>query len=353
MYNAIYYHEMYLLLPQEFQNYDAFIHDLRLRNLPAQYPMIVLLENHRIPSYSVQKGMSMAPYFLSGYHDEPSMVTIENPEDVYPVSVKIMDQATYNAALREVINQVCPGCLRFKPLTNRVQSLNGHFEEMTLDGVCVCRQNSKPAPRRFRNHLFSFGGFFVKFRYAEIDAEEMRYKIKRWFYLSCPEANLSEEDSQKILILHTKKNDFLAPLLVEALSRYIDKIYGGSYHIHGVEKLNCTEDLLMGLLAEENAEAYRKACKKYGISLGRLTCDEAGEEKVWASLKPLIDHFWLFPLVRDKGSVWFLIADTAETLKELRYRSPLLKTYHTSIDIYDQYRNARYEIAFEMNRTPI
>jgi len=349
--NAIYYEGAYYLVPAEFDDYEMFIQDLHEQTLPAKYSMIELREDHKARNFSVIKGRSMAPYFLSGYHDEPSMVTIENREIVYPVHVEVMDQTEYNAHLREVINRVCPGCLRFKPLSNRVQSLNGHFEKMTLDGVCVFRQESKPAPRSFHHHLFSFGGFFVRFDYASKNAQEMHDNIKQWFYASYADAQLEESNGHKTLTLRCKKNELLTPVLTEAVSRYIAEISKGTYHIRLAEDFSCSENLLTEMLLEVNSKTFRKECKKYGVSLAVLEYDEHASEKVRHSLKELVNHFWVFPLLQSSGKDYYLVSDTSYVLKELRYRSPLLQAHHASVSIFDQYRNSRYQISFDMKQT--
>lgn len=351
MYNAIYYEGTYYLLPTEFDDYEMFIQNLHEQTLPAKYRMIELREDHKARNFSVIKGRSMAPYFLSGYHDEPSMVTIENRENVYPVHVEVMDQTEYNAHLREVINRVCPGCLRFKPLSNRVQSLNGHFEEMTLDGVCMFRQESKPAPRCLHDHLFSFGGFFVRFDYASKNAEEMHDNIKQWFYARYADALLEEKDGNKVLTLQCKKKELLTPILTNAISRYIEEISEGTYHIRLAEEFNCTENILREILLDQNSETFQKECKKYGISLAVIEYDWQASEKVRNSLKELEEHFWIFPLLQTEGKDYYLFADTAYVLKELRYRSPLLQAHHTSVSIFDQYRSCSYQVSFDMKHT--
>lgn len=353
MQNAIYYEGMYYLLPREFENYDMFIQDLCEKSLPVQYQMVALPEDHQTRNFTVIKGRSMAPYFLSGYHDEPSVVSITDPEDVYPVEVEVMDQDEYNAKLREVINRVCPGCLRFKPLSNRVQSLNGHFEEMTLDGVCVFRQESKPAPRIFHDHLFSFGGFFKRFNYAAKNAQEMHDSIKQWFYVRYADAALCEESGGKTLTLRCKKNELLAPILTNAISQYTEKISEGTYHIRLAEDYICTKSVLAELLTEKNSETFRKECKKYGVSLAILVYDELATEKVRHSLKELVDHFWIFPLLQSSGKDYYLVADTSYVLKALRYRSPLLKAHHAYVSFFDQFKNARYQVSFDMTQTQL
>lgn len=351
--NAIYYEGTYYLLPAEFDNCEMFIRNMNEMTLPVQYSMIELREDHKERNSSVIKGRSMAPYFLSGYHDKPGMVTIENSENVYPVHVEVMDQTKYNAQLREVINRVCPGCLRFKPLSNRVQSLNGHFEEMTLDGVCMFRQDSKPSPRCFHDHLFAFGGFFLQFDYASKNAQEMHDHIKQWFYARYADAQLEENNGQKVLTLRCKKNELLAPVLTDAISRYVEKISDGTYHIHLAEDFSYSENHMTELLLEQNSEAFRKECKKYGISLAVLEYDAHATKKVRSSLKELVDHFWVFPLLQTSGKDYYLLADTAYVLKELRYRSPLLQAHQASVSIFGQYGNSHYQISFDMKKTQL
>ena len=78
---------------------------------------------------------------------------IDDPSDAFPVEVELFTQKEYNGRLREVILNFCPGCMRYKPISNRVQSLNGHFEEIALNSVCFYRYESRPSPRVFRNNF--------------------------------------------------------------------------------------------------------------------------------------------------------------------------------------------------------
>lgn len=348
MRNAIYCKGTYLLLPEEFPDYDSFMNDLRGREKPAQYDMVVLREDYHEKNLSVTKGVCMAPYFLSGYHDMPSSIAISDAEDIYPVKVELLSQTEYNTRLRDVINRVCPGCLRFKPLSNRVQSLNGHFEEISLDGTCVFRQESKPAPRSFHQHLFSFGGFFRHFHFDNKSADEIQEEIKRWFYVRYADAILETYGHEKALTLRCKKNELLTPILTECISRYMEEISEGTYHIRHAVPFQCTREVLDALLAQADSEAFRKECKKTGIALAVLEYDPSAAKSVRHSLEPLIDHFWMFPMAQADGMDYFLIADTSIVLKELRYRSPLLKTHHAVIHLFDQYKPTCYAISFDM-----
>jgi len=346
--NAFYYDDRYYLLPEGFDNYGAFIGMLRSRPLPVTVQAVALPEDHRTGSCSVINGRSMAPYFLSGYHDVPTSVTVKDPRDVYPVHVELYGQADYNAKLRKKILEICPGCLRYKPLTGRAQSLNGHFEEMGLDGVCLFRQETKPAPRSFHDHLFSFGGFYMRFQYNEKTAEQMLEELKSFFYARYAAAELCAHGDRKELTLCCRKNELLLPALTDAIGRYLDGITGQTYGIRLSDPVEDVRAWLEAALAPENGEIFQKDCKKYGISIGILEYAPEAAEKVRKSLKPLVDHYWIFPLLQENGREYLLLADTATVLKELRYRAPLLQHHGASIAVHSQYGRKRYTVSFAM-----
>lgn len=350
MKNAIFCKGAYLLLPEAFPTFQSFMEDLRSKSLPAEYNMVVLRENHHMRSFSVFKGISMAPYFLSGYHDEPSRIVIGDVSDIYPVSVEILSQEEYNIRLREVVNRVCPGCVKFKPLSNRVQSLNGHFEEVSLDGTCLFRQETKPSPRSFHDHLFSFGGFFLRCRYFELNAQEFTDKIKQWFYVRHDAPVLEEGADRKTLTLTCKKKELLTSVITEAISRYLDCISEDTYHIRQANRPDFTQSYLDDLLGQADSETFRKECKRAGIALAVLEYDPHGADVVRNALEPLVDHFWMFPLAQAPGKEYYLIAETSYVLKELRYRSPLMQAYNAAILISDQYKSSRFQITFQMPR---
>ena len=223
MIQAVYCNGTYFLLPEEYADYESFKAYLQSAQMPVTVKAVVLRENHKIPCWTVFKGESIAPYFLSGYHDEPSTVQISDASDVYPTAVEIMDQDTYNARLRKLIEGYCPGCKRFKPLTNRVQSLNGHHGEISLDGVCFFRYETNPSPRIFHDLLFSFGGFFKRNHYAQLGPEDIREKLT-WLYLRFRSLDLQDTEDGRLLRVECKKKELLTPILVPFLSDYLNGI---------------------------------------------------------------------------------------------------------------------------------
>lgn len=347
MANAVYYNELYLLLPNEYPDFASFKAFLDNAQMPVDVSMVVLREDHRIPYWSVRKGESIAPYFLSGYHDEPSLVRFQDSENVYPVTVEIMDQDTYNTRLREVINGYCPGCKRFKPLTNRVQSLNGHHEEITLNGVCFYRYETNPSPRDFHSNLFSFGGFFKRCNWQNEDSATIKEKLA-YLYLRYKSAELTESNGQKTLTLECKKGELLAPILTQFVSEYVTSVLDENYIIALKEEFACTEEYLLKVLSTDNQEAFRKECKKYGVSIGVLEYDASAADRIHASLNELEAHYHMHPLVCTPGKNYYLFTDTSYVLKELHYRTPILEAYGASVAVYDQYSNTRYRISFDM-----
>ena len=148
MVNAIYYQDAYLLLPPELPEFGAFLADLRSRALPATYRLLPLLEDNRVRHSHFSRGMCMAPCFLSGYRDEPLSVRIADPSAVYPVQVELLTQEEYNARLCTVVRECCPGCKNYTPISGDEASHAGHHEEISLNGVCSFRWETRSALRK-------------------------------------------------------------------------------------------------------------------------------------------------------------------------------------------------------------
>lgn len=66
MEKGFYYRGNYYLLPKGCESYDTFRNMLLNSSMPVELNAVLLQENHRIPDWSGIKGISMAPYFLSG-----------------------------------------------------------------------------------------------------------------------------------------------------------------------------------------------------------------------------------------------------------------------------------------------
>ncbi len=348
MLNAIFHKDGYLLLPEEFPTYEAFMADLHSRELPATYQLIPLLENNRVRSFTVFKGFCLAPCFLTGYRDEPASVVIHDLHDVYPVQVERMTQEEYNARLRAVVEASCEGCASYKPLSPKVQSLNSYFENISLNGVCPFRYEGKPAPRSFQQNVMWLGGGFMRNRYAEKSAEEIRMKIKEYLYLIYDSAEkTAEPDGAALLTVTPKKKELLPPYLTLAIGHYIHALTG-SYRIQPAVQPDTAPDAILSLATPERRDAFRKECKKYGVSLADLTWDGNDEGRVMRMLWEQNRHSILFPLWEGPGRAILLLMDTPEALKTLRFFTPMLEKHGAVITVHGQYHSRRYTVNFDM-----
>lgn len=349
MANAIYYSDLYLLLPERYPDYNSFMGFLQEATFPLDMKMVVLREDHNVTCWNIVKGICIAPYFLTGYHDEPSLVRFQSTEGIFPVQVELLDQDAYNTRLREVINGYCPGCKRFKPLSNRVQSLNGHHQEITLDGVCFYRYEENPSPRVFREYLFSLGGSFHPshpWRNA-FELNGMKDGLSSC-YLRYKSLSCREEDGNTIYTAECKKGELLSPILTEFVSGYLGSVVSDKLHIEQVNYQTPTEEAILQLLSAENQEKFRKECKKYGICIGILSFDSSMQDLVTDSLSELENHFRMDALVTKPGRIYYLITDQSDVLKSLHYRAPLLQAAGAALELYTQSENRRYTLTFSM-----
>lgn len=353
MLNAIFHKDEYWLLPEEFPTYEAFMADLRRRELPVTYQMIPLLENNRVRCFTVIKGICMAPYFLTGYRDDPADVVISDPADVYPTQVERLTQEEYNARLRTLIEGYCEGCLGYKPLSPKVQSLNGHHEEISLNGVCFFRYEQKPAPRSFGHNLMWLGGGFMRYKYAEQDAEEMRQNLKETLYVVYSAAEKTvQPDGSTLLTVTPKKKELLPPYLALAIGHYVHSLTG-TYRVQPDVMPDTSPEALLALAAPERREAFRKECKKYGVSLADLTWDGKDEGRVTRMLWPQNKHSLLYPLYEAPGRAILLLMDTAAAMKTLRFYTPMLEAHGAEITVHGQYYSRHYTVNFDMPYTSI
>ncbi len=80
----------------------------------------------------------LAPYFVKEFM-VISSITLGDGE-IYPCEVEILSMLEYNKRLRSMVEGHCEGCPGFGALTDSETSLQGHHEEITLDGKCFLRQ---------------------------------------------------------------------------------------------------------------------------------------------------------------------------------------------------------------------
>lgn len=343
MENVFYYREGYYLLPDEYADANALI--AAAKASPLTLTVRQLIENHDIRS-NIQKGICIAPYFYNEYGYPSKFLTIEDPADIFPVEAILLTQKEYNEKLREVILSYCPGCCRYKPISNRVQSLNGHFEEISLDSVCFYRQNSKPSPRVFQSLLWSFGGLANHFDPAPKTTEENLTSLKEILYLPYTGGH---KDPDNPCLHVTYKPDFFTEQLTIALSEYIEKhLYLTRFRIAAPVPSGDLKAQVDALLLPANRAAFQKSCKKYGVSIAFLTHSAASSEKILRSLSDLFYHDCARLLYAEPGRLCLLVMNQPELRKGLHFRAPFLRTLNAAIEIYDQYGVSKTSLSFRM-----
>lgn len=329
---AVFYLNAYFLLPKEYDSYESFREAVHNSEKPLRVSAVVLRENHGIPSWSVQKGISIAPFFITGYHDEPSEIVITYENAIFPGEVTLLTQDEYNALLREKVLSYCPGCIRYRPLSNRVQSLNGHFEELSLDGYCAFRAEKKPNPRRFHEPLFFLGTPWRRPYFTEGKAEEVVRMIKEGVYARISSWEYLEADGTRKLSLSS--DNMLDLITFELVSAYIQKVIdprfltvrSGSVTIPELVR-QCLSDLA----------SFQQCCKRLGVGILNLSTSKEHSGLVRDSLKELIDRWYLFPLFSDEKGEWYLVTDVFSSLKALHFRAPLLSAARTHAILYSQF----------------
>lgn len=343
----------YALLPEGFSDFSEFRDWLMTQHFPLVVEAVCLHENNHDRSWPQEKGLCLAPYFLTGYADEPTYLTIPSPYAVYPAEVERMDQKTYNNRLRQIINEKCPGCTRFKPLSNRDISLNGHFTEMTLDGTCAFRCECKPFPRELREMMRYCLGSFRDYGAPEDyvpSAERVADAIKTWLYIklnTCAADKL--EDGRTCYTVSHKKDEFI-DLVLMAFGEVIKYNAPDKYAIVDPGNKIPDQATVDRWLSPENREKFEKAAKKYGFGIGYLHYLRQAESPVWMTLRSFASEGLFYPLFRNDRGVCILICDIHRTLDRLRYHAPLLETCGTVIDVYSAYERSAYTVSREMER---
>ena len=343
MEKAIYYREHYYKL-LDGVDFDAF-----KAGLPAEVELTELCENYGLTGPR-DLGISLAPYFISGYEKAAEKVQIDAPGEVYPVDVEILTQEEYNARLREMICEYCPGCRNYKPLSKNVRSLNGHFGEITLDKICFYRWEMKPSPRFFRHLLWGMGGLWRHWLPTEKPLENLMDDFKSWFYMKYESGEFSAENKNLFVIKH--KKDFFLSVLTQILSEYIESwLYYTEFRLKDSDETAFTEDDVQELLTEAKIEKFRKECKKYGVSLAMLEFPESAREEIEGSLAEHVKHNLFYAVCRAEGKTYYMLTDTPVALKELYFRFPMLEHHGAAVTVYSQADTRKYKIDREMKYT--
>lgn len=349
--NAIFHMGSYYLLPDDLPTFEAFLADLHSRTLPATYRLLRLKEENRITaSGKVAPGFCLAPCFLTGYKDWYADVPICDAGDVFPVQVERIPLKEYDLRLREVIQHTCEGCVICKPPTARAQSLQPYRERLSLNGTCFFRWEEKPLPRVFGEGLGWLGGGFMRLKYAQKDAEELRQHLKEHTRILCESAEKVElPDGSGQLNVTLKKKELLPPYLMLAVGHYIHGLTD-SFRI-AAPTPDVTSEALLALVAQ--GETFRAECKKYGAALAFLTWNGQDGGRVAAFLEEQEKHLFLHTLCLEDGCASLLLLDLPLAMSTLRFHAPMLEAFGTQIAVHGQSFSRRYAVSFDMPYEPL
>ena len=348
MYNAIYYQDAYLLLPPELPEFGAFLADLRSRELPATYRLLPLLEDNRVRHSRFSRGVCMAPCFLTGYRDEPLSVRIDDPSAVYPVQVELLTQEEYNARLCAVVRKCCPGCRDYTPISGNEASLAGRHEEISLNGVCSFRWETRSRPRCFSDDLKLLDAPLLR-RLPGLTEQELCKEIT--LYTGLPVAiaqKVIAPDGAVTLRVQPTKPSPLFPLLTRAAGHYMQSLSGSALRMEPHPLPDLSPEALTALTAWECRSALRKDCRRYGAALAELTWDGQDDGRVAASLALLERKALLSVLHAEAGRAFLLMLNVPMALKELRFRTPLLEAHGAALTVHSATHSRRCTINFDM-----
>ncbi len=341
MSHAFFHNGNYYLLP------EGYIDVAQLREAaPCTVAAVALKEHHWKQGYV--NGHSMAPYFISDYLKAPAEVTIRSGDDVFPAQVTLLTQREYNDRLRSLCQSYCPGCCLFGGVNEKDSSLRGHHDEITLDGLCLYRQEKKPAPPIYRS---SYGS--PRFAsYMPVDtAEHLLDFLKRNLKLRYASGALvTTLDGVLELHVTAKKPDFFLAAMTLLGNQVIQINNARRMRLILDHAPALDEAAILAQLAESNAESFRKKCRQFGIGIGVLTFPEGRADAVLKYLNPLVQQGYLLPLATSTGRIYLLVADIGNSLNQLRYRSPMVADFAPAITVYDHEKVYTRRISFQMEQ---
>lgn len=344
---AWYYRDQYLLIPEAFADGTAFREALEKAEFPWSVQAYILKEDYGVRKIPCQQGICLAPYFISDFLVKPKEILIESADEVYFTEVELLDQQSYNNRLREVVSGYCPGCRQFGSLTKKDDSLNGHFDEITLDGLCLYRYETRQAPRVFFDGFEWFGHSLTNSFCKQDEAMWALDDLKFHFSLKYESGQILTEGEEKTLSLTVKKNNWLHTVLTEIVAEFV-KAHVGSYHIKLNDPAKIGRDDLLTLLSPKKINSFRKDLKKYGVSIGVLEYDASKEETVTGSLAEMAEKSLMRVLFEEPGKKYCLFTGTGKALMALRFRSPLLEKCGAKITVYEAGKTTGYRIGLDL-----
>ncbi len=344
---GFFYLNTYFLLPDGYADEAAFLQYAHQTNAPLTVQAIILREDSEAGHDPYELGVCIAPYFIADYLKEPEELIIEYPGEVYPAQVELLTQLEYNDRLREQVMAHCAGCRGFGGLNEKDSSLSGHFEEITLDGFCPYRWETRNSPRNFNNALYDFGYAWGRYNYANQSADDLMDDIKFDLKLSYASGALVDDQNGRTLVLYCKKPSLIQTALTDILAKCISGDWEKKYHIRLNGRADIDKAAVMTLLTPKKIASTRKELSKYGVKIAILEYDSCGENSMLLFLNTLVSESLGWILHAEPGKAICLLTGEYAIMR-LRCAAPMLEPYSTIVTLYDALKTVQYKVSFGM-----
>lgn len=346
MQNAIFYRDQYLL-PEGFADWQSFSDALKAAEFPWTVRAEILKENYKVTSWDYEHGVSIAPYFITGYGGILQDVTIESAAEVYPAQVELLTQDEYNRRLRELVCAYCPGCRNFGSVNEKDSSLSGHFDEISLNGVCFYRYETRLRPKALHEGVESLGHSLKRDGLRPMNADQMQGIVDIYTKLKYAAAEITDEGDVRTLTFTAKKPDLFLTLATDVVAKYIRRV-DENYRIALSNRVEPDEAAITAMLAPKKLNSLRKELKKYGLSIGILEYAPESDAAVLSAMQSAESEVMALPLFGEPGRRVWLFTAPAKMLMYLRFRSPLMEAENVRATVYDPDKTTRYRIGFDM-----
>lgn len=347
---GFFYLDTYFLLPEGYENEAAFLAAARQAQAPLKIRAVILREDSGVEYESYELGVCIAPYFICDYLKDPEEMVLDLPNEVYPAEIELLTQQQYNNRLRERVLAYCPGCRRFGSLNQSDASLSGHFDEITLNGFCAYRQETRNAPRSFHAELYNMWRSWDNYNYASFDAEDMMGAITFHLRLPYSSAAMMIAPSERRLILYSDKSSLIQTALTDMLSACMSQNWSNGCTIQLNGRVDISEAAVMALLSPKKITSTRRELGRFGVKIAIIEYDPCGQDSVNLFLQTMIQENLAWVLCAEPGKVICLLT-TDYAIMRLRYASPMLQPYHTAATIYDPLKTVQYQISHDMPET--
>ncbi len=337
----------YFLLPEGYADEASFLQYARQAEAPLNMKAVILREDSEVGHDPYELGVCIAPYFISDYLNAPEELIIEYPGEIYPAQVELLTQQEYNDRLREQVMSHCDGCRGFGGLNENDSSLSGHFEEISLDGFCPYRWETRNSPRNFNNELYDFGSAWARFGYREYSADDVLEEIKYSLKLSYTSGMILDEGDMRTLILYSKKPTVIQTVLTDMLAKCMEEYWDERYRIRLNGRAETDEASVMALISPKKIASTRKELSKYGVKIAVLEYDKQGDDSVRLFLSGMCIENMDWILHTEPGKTICLLPGEYSVMR-LRCASPMLEIYETVVTLYDALKTVQYKVSFNM-----